>query len=419
MQMITTILFTCLIALEASCKVAIVNPRTFTWDPAVMAQTKTNVVKGDPTLMPAVHELVSQAELSMLYGPWSVMDKKYTPPSGSKHDYMSIGTYYWPCNWNQTAPPLAGCNQTTGLPWIRRDGEMNPMRLEYDSYPLESMATNATVLGLAYYFTGNESYANRAAMIITRWFLDPSTLMNPNMMYAQAQPGTNDGFYGGIIDSRPFIEYGGVINAVALLEGSPSWPASKDRALQEWFKQYDTWLLTSDAGKEEVQEVNNHGTWYDVQTTAYALYSGDNSSAKKICTLAPGRRIAPQVQPNGTLPYELARTKAFWYTYFAIEAFFELGSLCRCVQVDLFNFTTSDGRSIRKALDFIVPYATGKMTWPYQQIIPFDRGVFFPYFRRAAIIWSDLAYETAILSLPDVDYTGDITNLEFPKYQEE
>jgi len=210
------------------------------------------------------------------------------------------------------------------------------------------------------------------------------------------------------------------VNSAALLAGSPSWTAKQQKQLESWFSRFADWLLTSAFGKEEVQEVNNHGTWFDVQTVGYLLFSGENVTAWNICQLAKTRRISGQVASNGSLPYELARTKAFWYEYFALEAFFELSTMCQYVGVNLFNYTTSDGRGIKLALDFIVPYAIYEKPWTWPQIIPFDQSVFFPIFRQAAIVWGNKTYETDIAKLPkgEVIPATDVTNLIFPQYVE-
>ena len=46
----------------------------------------------------------------------------------------------------------------------------------------------------------------------------------------------------------------------------------------------------------------------------------------------------------------------------------------------LWSFATDDGRSIRKALDWLLPYALGKEKWPYKQVTPGARqpGMFIP-----------------------------------------
>src|ERR1039458_4379832 len=66
---------------------------------------------------PALDTLVQQADRELKTGPLSVMHKKLTPSSGDKHDYMSVGPYWWP-----------DPSKPDGLPYIRRDGVINPDR---------------------------------------------------------------------------------------------------------------------------------------------------------------------------------------------------------------------------------------------------------------------------------------------------
>src|ERR1700741_327346 len=66
---------------------------------------------------PAVAALIKQADDALRTGPFSVMEKKLTPPSGDKHDYMSVGPYWWP-----------DPSKPNGLPYIRKDGQVNPER---------------------------------------------------------------------------------------------------------------------------------------------------------------------------------------------------------------------------------------------------------------------------------------------------
>ena len=61
--------------------------------------------------------------------PVSVMEKRRTPPSGNKHDYMSMAPYWWP---DSTKPD--------GLPFVRRDGHVYPAsRVDHDGLHFEQM----------------------------------------------------------------------------------------------------------------------------------------------------------------------------------------------------------------------------------------------------------------------------------------
>ena len=88
----------------------------------------------------------------MTRGPFSVMQKNHVPPSGDKHDYMSQAPYFWP-----------DPDKKDGLPYVRRDGKVNPERDKYDAPLLKKMSQAVATLALAYYLTGEERYAEHAA----------------------------------------------------------------------------------------------------------------------------------------------------------------------------------------------------------------------------------------------------------------
>jgi hypothetical protein len=106
----------------------------------------------------------------------------------------------------------------------------------------------ARTLALVWYFTSVEKYAAKAAALLRYWFFDAATKMNPNLNYAQAVPGVNDGRGTGIIESRDLT---GIADAAGLLEGSAAWKESDSKQLQQWYAQYLDWLLTSKNGLDE------------------------------------------------------------------------------------------------------------------------------------------------------------------------
>ena len=41
--------------------------------------------------------------------------------------------------------------------------------------------------------------------------------------------------------------------------------------------------------------------------------------------------------------------------------------------VDILNYKSPEGASIRKEIEFLIPYAIGEKEWPYQQINKWDK----------------------------------------------
>jgi hypothetical protein len=307
------------------------------------------------------------------------MDKTIAPPSGDKHDYMSHAPYFW-----------ADPSKPDGLPYIRRDGEHNPeIKKITDHDEWTRMSDAARALALAYYLTGDSAYAERAALLLRTWFLDPATKMNPNLEFGQGIPGINTGRGIGIIESRVVVDD---TDAVGFLAGAKAWTATDDQGIRDWLTQFVHWMRTSEKGKAEDAAKNNHGTWYDLQVVDVALFLGDRSLAADTLERVKTRRIAVQIEPDGKQPLELARTNAWGYSNGNLDGLCKLATLGDEVGVDLWSFKTTDGRSIRAAVDFLVPYAAGKNKWDYQQIGGFHADAMLPTLLRAAKAYRDPKY---------------------------
>ena len=309
-----------------------------------------------PAEEPALARLRRDADKALKATPGSVMEKSKLPPGGDKHDYFSLAPYSWP-----------DPSKPDGLPYVNRDGEVNPeSRAGTDHDALERMCSQVATLALAYRLTGREPYAEKAVMVLKVWFLDPATRMNPHLEYAQAVMGRNTGRGTGIIDTVSLI---GVTEAAGWLKRSAAWTPEMEKGMQDWFRAFLRWLETSKNGRDEAKAANNHGSWYLAQTAAYALFVGDEKTARE--KVEAGRaRIASQIEPDGRQPLELKRTKSYSYTLFNLRALFTLAELGRRVGVDLFQYRTEDGRSLRAALDYVAPYFNAAKPWPHKQIKP-------------------------------------------------
>jgi hypothetical protein len=72
------------------------------------------------------------------------------------------------------------------------------------------------------------------------------------------------------------------------------------------------------------------------------------------------------------------------------------------------------GRGIRKALDYLTPFALGEQKWPYQQLGGFSGDSLFPLLRRAAEKYPEKKYREILSKLPTVSNTSRM-NLLRPK----
>jgi hypothetical protein len=369
-------------------KRVLINPSTYLLDGHVLQKMRQRVQAGDPALADNVAELRRRADRFMQGELWSVTSKPFAGPSGDKQDYVSLASYFWP---DPDAPD--------GLPYILRDGVLNPETLEYDRTRLEAMSRGVHVMALAHYLTGEASYGERAVAQLRVWFLDKNTRMNPHLTNAQMVKGRNEGNSFGLIETEELTK---VVDAVMLLRASGIWADDDDEKLRRWFVEYLTWLRTSDLGKQEDAAPNNHGMLYDVQTVVFALYTGQNDLAREIVENVKVRRIATQIEPDGSQPYELRRTQSWSYTLLNLTGMFHLARLSEHVEVDLWNYKSDDGRGIRQVLDWVVPYIDGK-PWEHEQISRFAHEPLVYLLREAAAAYQEPAYEHAIARLSQVD----------------
>ena len=376
-------------------------PRVFVLRGEALARAKQQVKAGDTTLAPAYEKLMDDARKALREPLLTVTARRVMlAPTGDKHDYLSLSPYWWP---DTTKPD--------GLPYIRRDGVTNPeSKTDLDQPRVAKLGQVMQTLGLAYYLTGDEKYAERAAMQVRSWFLDSATRMNPHLRFAQLVRGNPRERGSGIIDSRWFIE---VVDAVGLIQGSQSWTPDDQLALQDWFRQYLAWLRTSPNGAHEFKAINNHGSWFAAQTAAYALFVGDTAAAREIITAIPAR-IDSQIEPDGQQPIELKRTMSMHYASFNVEALSRLAEMGRHVGVDLWHYEGPSGGSLKRAIDHIVPHIGSTSTWPGQQIKEVEMETLLIHLRRAATVYGDAKYEAALARLPRDVVSEDRSALLYP-----
>jgi hypothetical protein len=284
---------------------------------------------------------------------------------------MSLAPYHWP------DPAKAD-----GLPYIRKDGQTNPEVKEYkDKEYMPKLCADVHTLALAYYFSGEQQYADHAAGLVKVWFLDTATRMNPNLNFAQAIKGVNTGRGAGMIDSRHFVK---LIDGIGLLNGSKSWTDKDQRGMQQWFTDFLHWMQTSKNGLEEMKAANNHGAWYDAQRLSMALFTGDKEQAKKIVASAADR-LDKQMDANGKFPKEMERTISLHYTSFVMNAFFNIAQMAGKTGFDLWSYTSPSGKSLAKAFEALKPYLQQQKQWEGPQIKDFDYEDGYPLLMEASL----------------------------------
>lgn len=367
-----------------------------------LAETRSRLQQRDPSLLPAFNNLLRAADSVLTAPAISVMQKKTIPPSGNKHDFLSLAPYWWP---DPTKP--------NGLPYIQRDGEINPAtRTDHDGLRFQAMVDGVEALALANYFTGDRKYSARAAQLLRVFFLDTATLMNPNLQYAQAVLGVNQGRGIGIIDLRVIPQ---LIDAEQLLRNSGDWSASDHEGLVRWCRAYLTWLLESKNGKDERAAENNHGTWIDAQLAALALYVKDTALARTIF-VETRTRIERQIRADGSQPLELARTRPLHYSVFNLDAYTQIAEMARHTGDDVWNYVAPSGGSLRQALLFVAQFTDSARVPPKPDIVPVTPEEFATPLRRAVMVLPDTTLLNALRRLPADSTTAARGSLLYPRH---
>ena len=103
-------------------------PNTFGIDAQQLDDLKRRAATGDEASKDCIAAIHRTGDKHLKKAPVSVMDKGIAAPSGDKHDYVSLATYYWP---NPKTP--------NGLPYVAHDGEVNPETKDSDYTRLRKM----------------------------------------------------------------------------------------------------------------------------------------------------------------------------------------------------------------------------------------------------------------------------------------
>ena len=375
-------------------------PKTLAIDGKVLQKNYDLIVANDVDKVRALKSLLKKADKVLEDAKvYSVMNKKQMPPSGDKHDYMSTGPYWWP---DPTKPD--------GLPYIKKDGLRNPTYYDItDSQEINKVEDEALTLALAYYFTREYKYADFASKLIKTWFLDTETRQNPNLNFGQGIPGLNTGRGTGIIETRDVYR---VQDAAILIQETPNWSKENHEALKKWFSDYLTWMLESPIGKDEADSNNNHGTFYSEQIIAFSLFSERPEITLNEIEIFKNR-IESQLKSDGSQPYELARTKSWNYVNMNLYGYFLIARLAENANVSLWNQQISEGKNMKQALDWIVPYLKNEKIWEYEQIQKIGFGETIKILKYASIKYSNPEYEALAKKIDVKTYQSEMNELTY------
>lgn len=222
----------------------------------------------------------------------------------------------------------------------------------YDRPP--AVFDDTAILALAWRATGNRRYAEHGSRLVRRWFLAAESRTAPHLRH---------GFHY-------------FLDAVRLLQDAGVIDDAERRALAKWLGQYLAWLLATGRLARERQARDHRGTCYDLQVAAIAAYLGDIPVLVSTFRTSRGR-LLEQLAPDGSQPQELSRAFSAHCCCLNLQAWVDLATLAERSGDPLWDFSASDGRSLNRALEWLLPFM-GEAAWPFGQARPFDRARFLP-----------------------------------------
>ncbi|WET69278.1 alginate lyase family protein [Sphingobacterium sp.] len=301
------------------------------------------------TLRPVI---LKQSKWAMKQKPLTVTAYSAVRSAGGIHDFYSEGDYWWPDPKDPAAP------------YIQRDGMTNPANFVEHRKAMIRFSRIVGALASAYRLNPDKKYVQQALRHLKAWFVDAETMMNPNLLYAQAIQGRFTGRGIGIIDTIHLME---VAQGVKIFENDPNFPQAAKDAIHRWFATYLRWLTTHQYGIDEMNAANNHGTCWVMQVAAFSRLVQDTVLLNTCADRYAHVLLPNQMEANGSFPRELQRTKPYGYALFNLDAMTMICQILSKTNTPLWQYTLSDGRTIKTGIDFMVPYIAAKEKWPYQK----------------------------------------------------
>lgn len=330
--------------LFAAILITVITLTQFAFTPAQSKPDKSPVEKtAEQTLK---KQIMAEAAWAMQQQPVTVTASSSPRSAGGKHDFFSEADYFWPDPKNPDGA------------YINRDGMTNPDNFVEHRKAMIRFSKIIGALASAYKITADVKYVKQAVVHLKAWFIDPETLMNPSLWFAQAVKGQFTGRNYGIIDTIHLME---VAQGIIVMEKAMD--AETTAGVKKWFADYTNWLMTSKPGMQERDVKNNHATCWAMQVASFAKLCKNETVLDSVRVRYKTILLPRQMGADGSFPLEMARTKPYGYSIFNLDAMTMLCQILSSPQDNLWNFETPDGKSVKKGISYLYPFVADKSKW--------------------------------------------------------
>ena len=210
---------------------------------------------------------------------------------------------------------------------------------------LEGDANAAYGLALAYRMTGDSRYAAAAVRLIDAWATGVESMSDKD-------------------DSTLTFSYHfpAMILAASLLEPYHPWPSANRATLRTFIRQKALPMNT-------MARKNNWGNWGLVLVFSSAAYLQDAALFQSAVDRWKSF-IETQIAADGHLPEEVGRNggvgeRGIWYSHFCLMPQTIAAEIARVNGVDLYEYRSPSGHTLRSAYERLVPWTHDPGTFPY------------------------------------------------------
>jgi hypothetical protein len=156
-----------------------------------------------------------------------------------------------------------------------------------------------------------------------------------------------------------------LILAADLIQGFYGWPTARQEAFGQFLREKALPMNT-------MSRKNNWGNWGLVLVMACAAWLRNDELIEQGVTRWK-EFIERQIAEDGHLPHEVHRNngrgeRGIWYTHFSLMPQTLAAEIARVHGgVDLYDYVSPKGRTLRQAFECIAPWARDPATFPYFQ----------------------------------------------------
>jgi len=216
------------------------------YDQEKLHRERNNYRQTEEDVLPAIQELLLLAEAALDLGPWSVRQKPShsLADSGNEKNFFFPASQYWSKKYSHVKIEFhENEHSSVTIPYADESAKLEQSHMS-------DALRNTTILGLAYFLSGNADYAEGAVRNVRTWFLDKSTMMTPHLFYSS----DGSGMATAIFELKDLYFFLDVIQMVMeFLENS------EVAQLMDWFAQYMDFLETSVQAKTEKKSKGHNG----------------------------------------------------------------------------------------------------------------------------------------------------------------